>query len=139
MSPDAAEGNCPTRNRLILVIFGVSLAALDFAAARSGIGRDVSEFAGAGAFGWAVLSLVFGLPIAALALLVLRRWLALVPMLESVGLFSLWFLYYATGWLPNQEQGVWMPAVGLVVIGWLFVLAAATDALRPLHEYEPSS
>ena len=97
--------------------------ALDIDSARTGIGRDIQEFADAGVFGWAVLVLVFTLPAISLALLICRRWLAVIPLLISLALPSVWFLYYATDWWSNPGQGAWVPAFLLVLLGWFVVCA----------------
>ena len=101
------------------------VAALDFASARSGIGKDVRAFADSGLFGWVALTMVFALPVTAIALLLRRRWLAVVPLLISLALFSVWFLYYATEWWSNPGQGAWAPAFMLVLLGWLLVIVEA--------------
>jgi hypothetical protein len=109
--------------------------ALDLDDAWWGMRRDVSELASAAWFGWIVLSLVFGLPVASLALLLVRRWLAVVPLVGSFGLFSVWFLYYATDWWSNPGQGAWMPVVSIVLLGWLVLAAVASSALRSSRRF----
>lgn len=96
-------------------------AALDIAAGRSGIARDVREVADEGWVGWVVLVAVFGLPVVSLVLVTCRRWLALLPLAVSVALSSTWFLYYATDWWSNPGQGAWAPALALVLLGWSVV------------------
>ena len=99
------------------------LAGLDFGAARWGIGRDIEEMR-ADAFGWFLMGVVFGLPIASLLVLSLRCMLALVPLAISAFVFGLWFLYYATDWFSNPGQGVWLPVFLLVLFGWSLLVAA---------------
>lgn len=101
------------------------VAGLDFSAARAGIGKDVRAFADSSLLGWAALMIVFALPVTATALVLRRRWLAVVPLLISLALFSVWFLYYATDWWSNPGQGAWAPAFMLVLLGWLLVLVEA--------------
>ena len=93
----------------------------DLAAARSGISRDVREVAEEGVLGWAALIVVFALPVASMLLLACRRWLALLPLAISVSVLAEWFLYYATDWWSNQGQGVWLPAMAVVLLGWFLV------------------
>ena len=104
-------------------------AGLDFASARSGIGKDIRAFAD-GPFGWVVLTMVFALPVMSMALLLRRRWLALFPLSFSLALFSVWFLYYATEWWSNPGQGAWAPAFMLVLLGWLLVIVEARRLRR---------
>ena len=72
-----------------------------------------------------VLVLTLALPLAAASLAAARRWLALVPLAISFGLFATWVLYYATDWWSNPGQGAWLPAFLLVLVGWLLVGVAA--------------
>ena len=115
----------------------MTIAALDVHAARVGIGRDLTEFADAGTPGWVALCLVFGLPVACAALLLVRRWLAVVPLAGSLTLFVVWFLYYATRWWANPGQGAWLPALGLVLVGWLLAGLAALVPSRARTLPEP--
>jgi len=93
----------------------------DLAAARSGISRDIREVAEEGVLGWAALIVVFALPVASALLLAFRRWLALLPLVISFSVLAEWFLYYATDWWSNQGQGVWLPAMAVVLLGWFLV------------------
>jgi hypothetical protein len=68
---------------------------------------------------------VFALPVMSTSLLLRRRWPAMIPMLISLAIFSVWFLYYATEWWSNPGQGVWAPAFMLVLLGWLLVIVEA--------------
>ncbi len=78
-----------------------------------------------GVFGWVILSVLFSLPVVSVTLLLRRRWVALIPLLLSLALFSLWFAYYATDWWSNPGQGAWAPAFMLVLLGWLLVIVEA--------------
>jgi hypothetical protein len=106
-----------------LGMVSLAVAALDVASARAGIGKDIRVFAESGVFGWVVLTVVFALPLISMALLLRRRWLAMMPLLISLAIFSVWFLYYATNWWSNPGQGAWAPAFLLVFLGWLVVCA----------------
>lgn len=105
-------------------------AALALDAARAGIGRDIQEVAEAGVLGWVVLGLVLALPVVSLALLVLRRWLAVIPVTISLSLLSVWFLYYATDWWSNPGQSASAPAFLLILLGWLIVCVEIWRARR---------
>jgi hypothetical protein len=100
-------------------------AALDVAAARSGIGKDIRAFVESGVFGWIVLAVVFALPVVSVVLLLRRRWLAAIPLSISLAIFSLWFLYYATDWWANPGQGAWASTFALVLVGWFLALVEA--------------
>lgn len=104
--------------------------AVDFGNALWGIERDISELRTAGAFGWIVLGLTFGLPIASLIVLVFRSRWALIPLAISAALFTLWCLYYATAWFANPGQGAWAPAMLGVLVGWA-ILGLATARRIP--------
>ena len=101
------------------------LAALDLGAARAGIGKDIRVLAESGVFGWVVFSVVFSLPVVSVALLLRRRWLAVIPLSLSLVLGCMWFAYYATDWWSNPGQGAWAPAFMLVLLGWLLVVVEA--------------
>lgn len=103
----------------------LGVAAFDVASARSGIGKDIRVFAESGIFGWVVLATMFALPVMSMALLLRRRWLAMMPLLMSLAIFSVWFLYYATDWWSNPGQGAWAPAFMLVLLGWILVIVEA--------------
>jgi len=77
-----------------------------------------------------VLVATVALPIVSLGLVVARRWLALVPLVGSLGIFAAWFLYYVTDWWTNPGQGVWLPAFLLVLVGWVCAGVAARGARR---------
>ena len=109
---------------------GVLFGALDVGSARWGIGRDIREFLDSGLFGAVVLGMTFGLPIGALILIALRRWVAVVPLLIWLGLMAAWFLYYATDWWANPGQAAWLPAFLLILIGWIIVITAFARVLR---------
>jgi hypothetical protein len=101
------------------------LIALDFGAARFGIHRDLAEFASSGIIGWVFLGLLLGLPLASVALLIVRRWLASVPLAMSALLFLTWFSYYAS---PHSTvTGSAASGVLLYVLlgWWVLVLAVA--------------
>jgi hypothetical protein len=104
---------------------------VDFGDAAWGIGRDIDELRSTGAFGWIVLTLTFGLPVASFVVLVARNLLALIPLCISAGLFALWALYYATDWFSNPGQGAWAAAMLGVVIGWLVLAIALLSRWRP--------
>ena len=74
--------------------------------------------------------MIFALPMMSMALLVRRRWLAMIPLLISLALFSVWFLYYATDWWSNPGKGTWAPAFMLVLLGWLLVIVEARRLRR---------
>jgi hypothetical protein len=69
---------------------------------------------------------VFSLPVVSVALLLRRRWVAMVPLSLSLALFSLWFFYYATDWWSNPGLGgAWATVLVLVLPGWLLVIVEA--------------
>ena len=103
----------------------LSIAALDLASARAGVGKDIRVFAESGVFGWVVLTVVFGLPVMSVGLLLCRRWVAMAPLLISLAIFTVWFLYYATDWWSNPGQAAWAPAFVLALLGWLLVIVEA--------------
>jgi CHASE2 domain-containing sensor protein len=103
----------------ISVLFG-----LDLAAAKWGISRDLDELASGGPIGMTILTVSASLPVLSLVALLRKRWMALVPLALSLGLFVVWGLYYATDWWANQGQGAWVPAFVFVLLGWLVLLAA---------------
>lgn len=105
-------------------------AALDVAAGRLGVARDIREVADEGWLGWVVLIAVFALPLASVVLLMRHRWLALLPLCVSLALGSTWFLYYATDWWSNPGQGAWVPALALVLLGWFVVCVEIWRARR---------
>jgi hypothetical protein len=97
---------------------------VDFDNAQWGIGRDLDEVRTAGVFGWILISLLFGLPALSLLVTLFRSLLALVPLAASGAVFGLWFLYYATDWFANPGQAARMPAMLLIVCGWIVLLVA---------------
>jgi hypothetical protein len=92
--------------------------ALDFDSARYGMARDVAEIWREGP-GPALVVLFFALPVASLVLLLMRRWLALLPLTLSLALLALWFLYYATDWFGHVSGGVGGLVFAVVLFGWL--------------------
>jgi hypothetical protein len=94
------------------------------------MGRDLEEFAQEGGLGWTFLVLFFSMPVVALLLLVVRRWIAVIPLTGWAALNVAWFLYYATDWFGPVSGG----AVGLVFLllvgGWVLVLVAAAAPHR---------
>ncbi|MDQ2981578.1 MAG: hypothetical protein M3R26_04550 [Actinomycetota bacterium] len=102
------------------------LTGLDVEKARWGIGRDLDELDAAGLFGWLMVAGTFGLPLISLALLLARRWLAVVPLAISGGLFAVWFLYYATDWWSNPGMNGAAQAGLVLLLGWAIVI----DELR---------
>ena len=60
------------------------------------MGRDLAELGSSGMIGWVFLGLLFGLPLASMALLIVRRWLASVPLGMWLLLILAWFSYYAS-------------------------------------------
>ena len=104
------------------------MIALDPDAARIGIRRDLAEFASAGIFGKVALGLLLGLPLVSVALLIVRRWLASVPLVMSGLLFLTWFSYYASP--RSTVTGSAASGVLLyVLLGWSVLLLAV---IRPL-------
>ena len=107
-----------------------TLGGIDIAAGRSGMANDMRVLADQGVFGWAVLIVVFALPVASVLLLARRHWIALLPIAISFAVVGTWFLYYATGWWSNPGQGAWLPAVALVLLGWVVVVVELWRARR---------
>jgi hypothetical protein len=106
------------------VLSAALTSALDLEAARSGISRDIDELVSEGVIGWTILVVGAGLPVVSLLALLLRRWLALIPLAISAAVFAVWVLYYATERWSNPGQGAWMPAFGVVLLGWLVLIFA---------------
>jgi hypothetical protein len=105
------------------------LIALDIDAARFGIHRDLVELASSGIIGWVFLGLVLGLPLASVALLIVRRLLASVPLAMSALLFLTWFSYYASSHSTvtgSAASGVFL----YVLLGWWALLLAAVRPWR---------
>ena len=97
---------------------------MDVHAAWEGISGDMRELLSTPAMA-VVLALTLALPAVSLGLVLARRRIALAPLVLSLGLFSVWFLYYATDWWSNPGLGVWMPAFLVVLCGWGLVAVAA--------------
>jgi hypothetical protein len=102
-----------------------SLIALDINAARFGIGRDLAELGSSGMIGWVFLALLFGLPLASVALLIARRWLALVPLGMWLLLFLWWFSYYASPHSTVTGSAASGLLMYLLLAWWVFFLAVA--------------
>jgi len=103
------------------------------------IWQDISGLASeAGGFGWAIIAMVTCLPLAAAGAVAAGSRLALVPLLGSVSLWALWYVYYATDWLTNP--GLMGVAYGfyLLLAGWA-VLLVAIIRLRRARSEGPSS
>jgi hypothetical protein len=98
-----------------------TLGSIDIGEGLSGIVKDMRVLAEDGAFGWTILIVVLALPVASLLLLARRRWIALCSLVISLSVLVTWLLYYATDWWSNPGQGAWLPAVALVLLGWLVV------------------
>jgi hypothetical protein len=98
-----------------------TLMSIDIGAGLSGIANDMRVLAQDGAFGWTILIVVLALPVASVLLLARRRWIALLSVMISFSVLATWLLYYATHWWSNPGQGAWVPAVALVLLGWLVV------------------
>ena len=109
-----------------------TVGGIDVAAGRSGIAKDMRILADEGVFGWAVLIVVFALPVVSVLLLAGRRWLALLPLAISFAVLATWFLYYAAEWWSNPGQGAWLPAVAIVLFGWFIVAVELLRMRRPL-------
>jgi hypothetical protein len=106
-----------------------TLADMDVGNAWWGISRDLDELRSAGVFGWTLITVTLSLPTLAILLIVFARsWLALIPLAIAGGLFALWFLYYATDWVSNPGQGVWVPGFFSVLVGWAVIVAALHQA-----------
>ena len=106
---------------------------LDFGNAWELMGRDLNEFTQEGGIGWIFLVLFFSLPLAALLMVLRRRWLALLPLAGWVGLVVAWFLYYATDWFGPVSGGAAGLVFLLIVGGWMMLGVASTvrrDARR---------
>jgi hypothetical protein len=103
---------------------------MDVGSGVDGIAKDVHILADESAFGWTLLVLSFGLPVAALFSLTRRRWVALLPLAMTSGVLTLWFLYYATSWFANPGQAAWMPTAFFVVVGWAIFVADAMHVRR---------
>jgi hypothetical protein len=103
------------------------LIALDIDAARFGIRRDLAELGSSGMIGWVFLGLLFGLPLASVALLIARRWLASVPLALSLLLFLTWFSYYAS---PHSTVtgGAASGVLMYLLLGWWILFLAV---IRP--------
>lgn len=100
------------------------------------MGRDLDELTSgalSGAFGTTFLMLFFSLPVAALILVVARRWIAIFPLVGWLALVVAWFLHYATDWLPPVTEGG--GAAGLVLLlllaGWVVLVVGAFVPSRP--------
>jgi len=111
-------------------VLSALLFGLDLEAARSGISKDLDELIDEGARGWVLLGVAAGLPLASLLALMMKRWLALLPLAISIGLFCVWALYYATDWWSNPGQAAWAPASGLVLLGWVLLIVAVVRRRR---------
>jgi hypothetical protein len=98
-----------------------TLVSIDIGAGLSGIANDMRVLAQDGAFGWTILIVVLALPVASVLLLARRRWIALFSVVISFSVLATWLLYYATDWWSNPGQGAWLPAVALVLLGWVVV------------------
>lgn len=107
----------------------------DLDAAREGMGRDLEELISgplSGWFGTTFLVMFFVLPVAALLLLVFRRWLALLPLLVWLAYVALWFLYYAIGLFAPIDNGGGLAGLTflLLIAGWGVLLVTAARLLR---------
>jgi hypothetical protein len=98
-----------------------TLVSIDIGVGLSGIANDMRVLAQDGAFGWTILIVVLALPVASVLLLARRRWIALFSVVISFSVLATWLLYYATDWWSNPGQGAWLPAVALVLLGWVVV------------------
>jgi hypothetical protein len=96
---------------------------MEWRAAWDGISRDVDEILREPVAA-VVFALMVALPFLSVWLLMRRRWLAVVPLAISVGVFGAWFLYYATDWWQNPGQGAWLPAFLLMLGGWAVAIVA---------------
>jgi hypothetical protein len=99
---------------------------LDFGKAWELMGRDLNEFTQEGGLGWIFLVLFFSLPIAALLMVMRRRWLAFLPLAGWTGLVVAWFLYYATDWFGPVSGGLAGLVFLLIVGGWMMLVVAGT-------------
>jgi hypothetical protein len=110
------------------------LIALDIDAARFGIRRDLVELASSRMIGWVFLGLLFGLPLASVALLIARRWLASMPLAMSLLLFLTWFSYYAS---PHSTVtgGAAAGVLMYLLVGWwvLFLAVIRPWRWRPVR------
>jgi hypothetical protein len=103
---------------------------LDFGNAWELMGRDLDEFTQEGGLGWTFLVLFFSMPVAAILLLVARRWIALIPLTGWIALNVLWFLYYATEWFGPVSGAAAGLVFLLLVGGWVLLAAAAVPRRR---------